>query len=277
MARLPQVGGDEGTWGQILNDFLSQAHTTDGSLKPIPQSLITGLTDALNAKAAQSALDAEVSARSSGDIASRDRSNHTGTQAIATISGLQAQLDSKLDDASIFQPIDSDLTAIAALATTPFGRSLLTLADAAALAATLETTFDDRYTLQASFPAEIMMACSDEITPINALGQRISFRMPYDMTLTEVRASLTTPCSSGTFSIDINQFGSSLLSTPLTIDAGMGSSMNASVPAVIDSSLLYNDAEITVDIDNAADGSGTGLKVTLIGTRDMSSSGGFPV
>ena len=34
MARLPQPGGDSGNWGDILNDFLSQAHTSDGNLKP---------------------------------------------------------------------------------------------------------------------------------------------------------------------------------------------------------------------------------------------------
>lgn len=33
MARLPQVGGDNGDWGSILNDFLSQTHNDDGSLK----------------------------------------------------------------------------------------------------------------------------------------------------------------------------------------------------------------------------------------------------
>lgn len=33
MARLPQPGSDQGTWGDILNDYLSQAHNTDGSLK----------------------------------------------------------------------------------------------------------------------------------------------------------------------------------------------------------------------------------------------------
>lgn len=33
MARLPQPGGDEGAWGNILNDFLSTAHNTDGTLK----------------------------------------------------------------------------------------------------------------------------------------------------------------------------------------------------------------------------------------------------
>lgn len=33
MARLPQPGGDTGNWGEILNDFLSQAHNSDGSLR----------------------------------------------------------------------------------------------------------------------------------------------------------------------------------------------------------------------------------------------------
>lgn len=33
MARLPQPGGDPGVWGQILNDYLAQAHNTDGTLK----------------------------------------------------------------------------------------------------------------------------------------------------------------------------------------------------------------------------------------------------
>ena len=40
-----------------------------------------------------------------------------------------------------FQPLDSDLTAIAALATTAYGRSLLTLANAAALAAEVDSFF----------------------------------------------------------------------------------------------------------------------------------------
>lgn len=34
MARLPQLGGDDGTWGQVLNDFLSQSLASDGSLNP---------------------------------------------------------------------------------------------------------------------------------------------------------------------------------------------------------------------------------------------------
>lgn len=33
MSRLPVPGQDAGTWGNILNDFLSAAHNTDGTLK----------------------------------------------------------------------------------------------------------------------------------------------------------------------------------------------------------------------------------------------------
>lgn len=33
MARLPNVGGDEGIWGQLLNDFLAVEHNSDGTLK----------------------------------------------------------------------------------------------------------------------------------------------------------------------------------------------------------------------------------------------------
>lgn len=32
MARLPVPGGDDGSWGQVLNDFLSVSHASDGTL-----------------------------------------------------------------------------------------------------------------------------------------------------------------------------------------------------------------------------------------------------
>lgn len=33
MARLPTPGGDNGNWGDLLNDYLSQSHKTDGTIK----------------------------------------------------------------------------------------------------------------------------------------------------------------------------------------------------------------------------------------------------
>lgn len=40
MARLPQPGSDNGQWGAILNDFLSQSHKSDGQIKD--DSVTTG-------------------------------------------------------------------------------------------------------------------------------------------------------------------------------------------------------------------------------------------
>lgn len=34
MARLPQPGSDQGTWGDVLNDYLAVTHAADGTLKP---------------------------------------------------------------------------------------------------------------------------------------------------------------------------------------------------------------------------------------------------
>jgi hypothetical protein len=33
MTRLPTPGSDNGTWGNVLNDFLSVEHNADGTLK----------------------------------------------------------------------------------------------------------------------------------------------------------------------------------------------------------------------------------------------------
>ena len=42
MVRLPQPGGDAGNWGDILNEFLSQTHANDGTIKPgaIPEAAL---------------------------------------------------------------------------------------------------------------------------------------------------------------------------------------------------------------------------------------------
>jgi len=40
MARLPTPGGDAGNWGEILNEFLAQAHNADGSLKAIAKDTL---------------------------------------------------------------------------------------------------------------------------------------------------------------------------------------------------------------------------------------------
>ena len=51
MARLPQPGGDVGNWGQILNDYLLEAHAADGSLKPAVVKASTLAPDAVTTTA----------------------------------------------------------------------------------------------------------------------------------------------------------------------------------------------------------------------------------
>ncbi|NTW62217.1 hypothetical protein HGB25_02300 [Candidatus Saccharibacteria bacterium] len=46
MARLPNPGGDAGTWGGILNDYLSVEHNADGTLKK--SAVITGAEQSVN-------------------------------------------------------------------------------------------------------------------------------------------------------------------------------------------------------------------------------------
>ena len=113
---------------------------------------------------------------------------------------------------------------------------------------------------------EIGLAISDETTSITTGTAKLTFRMPRAMTLTAVRLSLTTASSSGLPTVDINEAGSTILSTKLTCDASEKTSTTAATAAVISDSSLADDAEITIDIDTAGTGA-TGAKVWLIGTR----------
>lgn len=114
---------------------------------------------------------------------------------------------------------------------------------------------------------EIGVACSDETTAISTTGTKLTFRMPFAMTVTAVRANLKTACTTGTFTVDINEGGTSILSTKLTIDATEKTSTTAATAAVISDSALADDAEITIDVDNTGDSTATGLKVWIKGTR----------
>jgi len=117
-------------------------------------------------------------------------------------------------------------------------------------------------------PVEIQLAASDETTALTTGTAKMTFRMPHAMTLTSVRASLTTAQTSGSiFTVDINQGGVSVLGTKLTIDNTEKTSTTAATPATITTSALTDDAEITIDIDQIGDGTAKGLKLTLIGTR----------
>lgn len=119
-----------------------------------------------------------------------------------------------------------------------------------------------------ALPVELGFACSDETTALTTGTAKLTFRMPHAMTLTSVRASVTTAPTDATLTVDINEGGVSILSTKLTIDATEKTSTTAATPAVISDTALADDAEITIDIDQVGSTvAGAGLKVWLIGRR----------
>ncbi len=117
-------------------------------------------------------------------------------------------------------------------------------------------------------PIEIQLACSDESTALTTGTAKITFRTPCAITVTSVRASLTTAQTSGSiFTVDINEAGASILSTQITIDNTELTSTTAATPPVVSNTTLADDASITVDIDQIGDGTAKGLKITILGTR----------
>ncbi len=117
-------------------------------------------------------------------------------------------------------------------------------------------------------PIDIQVAASDETTALTTGTSKVTFRTPCAITVTAVRASLSTAQTSGNIlTVDINEGGNSILSTKLTIDNTEKTSVTAATPPVISDTALADDAEMTIDIDQVGDGTAKGLKVTIIGTR----------
>lgn len=122
--------------------------------------------------------------------------------------------------------------------------------------------------LETLHPEDIIIACSDETTALTTGTAKVTFRMPFAMTLMDVRGSLSTAQTSGSIlTVDVNEGGTSVLSTKLTIDNTEKTSTTAVALPVISDSALANNAEITIDIDQVGDGTAKGLKVTLTGIR----------
>ncbi len=107
----------------------------------------------------------------------------------------------------------------------------------------------------------------DESTALTAATHK-TFRAPFAMEITAVRASVTTAPTNGTVQVDINEDGVSILSTVIEIDATEKTSTTAATPAVISDGVIADDAEITIDVD-AVGGTvaGAGLKVVLFYKR----------
>ena len=114
----------------------------------------------------------------------------------------------------------------------------------------------------------IICTVTEESANVATGTDLITFRVPYAMTVTEVRASVKTAPTGSTIIVDINDTGSTILSTKLSIDAGETTSTTAATPPVISDTALADDAQITIDVDQVGSSTpGVGLKVYILGYR----------
>lgn len=111
----------------------------------------------------------------------------------------------------------------------------------------------------------LCVAASDETTSLTTGTAKVTFRMPYAFTLTGIRASINTVSSSGAPLVDVNEAGSTIMTTnKLLIDQSEKTSTTAATAATLTDTSLADDGEMTIDIDTAGTGA-KGLKVCLIG------------
>lgn len=114
----------------------------------------------------------------------------------------------------------------------------------------------------------IAVACSDEISQLTATASIANFMLPFNMSLTEILASVRYAPSGSNLIVDVNREGLSVISgsVKLVIEKGEFSSLTSITGSTIASSSLYKGEMITVDTDQVGSlYGGAGLKIYLIG------------
>jgi hypothetical protein len=110
-------------------------------------------------------------------------------------------------------------------------------------------------------------AMSDETTVLSAATDQLTFVIPYGFEITDVLITLTTAGTGAALvTVDINDDGSTILSTKLTIDASEKTSSTAATAAVLSATTVAAGSIMSFDIDTIdTDNVAAGLKVYITG------------
>jgi hypothetical protein len=110
---------------------------------------------------------------------------------------------------------------------------------------------------------------TDEITPITATTAKRTFHWPYaNTTITGIWVGLTTAQTSGSiFTVDVNEGGTTILSTKITVDNTETHSSTAATGPVISDTSIAQWSIITIDVDQIGDSTAKGGKLYIQFTR----------
>ena len=113
----------------------------------------------------------------------------------------------------------------------------------------------------------IMLAASDESTALTVATDKVKFILPYAFTLTGISASVTTAPTGATLIVDVNEGGTSIMTTnKIVIDVSETSTATAATAPTLTDSSLASGSLITIDVDQIGSTvAGAGLKVYLTG------------
>ncbi len=175
----------------------------------------------------------------STDAQLRDRSTHTGTQDVSTITDFHEEVRDEVGNVLVSgDGIDIEVDDV-----------------------------NDVITIHATpMPFIFPLVIGDETTPITTGTGKFVFHMPMRMTLVSVKASLAIAQASGSdLTVDVTVDSSSIFSNLIVFDNGVTSTADSITPPSLATLLIEENSLISVDVTQVGTAGAAGLKVFLVG------------
>lgn len=189
------------------------------------------------------------------DVSATDNLKATVSELFKSINTLTTTSDPQTTDKLVLY--DASATASAAITFGDFFKTINFLSETTTPdpAADFVAIYDDsafgarKVKVAALASKEYCVAMSDQSTALTTGNTKANLFLPAGATVKAVRAYVNTAPTGSTLTVDINEAGSTILSTKLTIDASEKTSGTAATAAVISDTAIAANAELTFDID----------------------------